>query len=448
MKLLKNIFFLVALILLNRQVGFGQCPTTTYPLCAGESYTLTAQTGLSNIQWQVFNGTAYTDISGAINQTYIASAIGKYKYTAKDANGCTIDLCCPFEIVASTSCPTTPCPTTTYPLCTGESYTLTAQTGLTNIQWQVFNGTTYTSISGANSQTYIVSAIGKYKYTANDANGCPIDLCCPFEIVASTSCPTTPCPTTTYPLCTGESYTLTAQTGLTNIQWQVFNGTAYTSISGATSQTYIASAIGKYKYTAKDANGCTIDLCCPFEIVASTNCPTTPCPTTTYPFCTGESYTLTAQTGLSNIQWKIDVGTGYTNIAGATNAVYIASTTGKYKYTANDANGCTIDLCCPFELVANPVPNFTLSKSVPCPGTLEDVNISNLVNAVSTTSTLSIDGGAFAAFPNQPIITGLSVGLHNITVRNINGCSATKPITISPAMSPTCIQITITRVRK
>ena len=337
------------------------------------------------------------------------------------------------------------CPTTTYPLCSGESYTLTAQSGLTNIQWQMDNGSGYSNISGATNAVYIASAIGKYKYTAKDANGCTIDLCCPFELVAGTNC-TTPCPTTTYPICSGESYTLTAQSGLTNIQWQIDNGGGYTNIAGATNAVYVASSIGKYKYTAKDANGCTIDLCCPFELVAGTNC-TTPCPTTTYPLCSGESYTLTAQSGLTNIQWQVDNGGGYTNISGATNAVYVASAAGKYKYTANDVNGCTIDLCCPFELVANPTPDFTLSKSTPCPGTLEDVNITNLVNITPSTATLSIDGAAFSAFPNTPIITGLGVGSHNISVRSINGCTRTKSITISSMKPPTCIQITITRIR-
>jgi hypothetical protein len=39
------------------------------------------------------------------------------------------------------------------------------------------------------------------------------------------------------------------------------------------------------------------------------------------------------------------------------------------------------------------------------------------------------------------------VGSHNITVRSINGCTRTKSITISPMKPPTCIQVTITRVK-
>ena len=441
-RLLKNVIVVVGLVLFNTATGVAQCPTTTYPLCVGESYTLTAQSGLTNIQWQVDNGGGYSNISSATNAIYVASAIGKYKYTAKDANNCTIELCCPFELVTG-SC-ATPCPTTTYPLCVGESYTLTAQSGLTNIQWQVDNGGGYSNIPSATNAIYVASAIGKYKYTATDANNCTIELCCPFELVTG-SC-ATPCPTTTYPLCVGESYTLTAQSGLTNIQWQVDNGGGYSNIPSATNAIYVASAIGKYKYTAKDANNCTIELCCPFELIAGTNC-ATPCPTTTYPLCVGESYTLTAQSGLTNIQWQVDNGGGYSNIPSATNAIYVASAIGKYKYTAKDANNCTIELCCPFELIAIPTPDFTLSKSVPCPGTLEDVNITNLTNAIPATATLSIDGGVYSAYPNPSVLVGLSAGSHTITVRNTNGCSTTKPIIISPMRPPTCVQLTIKRVR-
>ena len=444
--LLKKTFFIVWLIFSIILVGKAQCPTTNYPFCAGDSYTLTAQTGLTNIQWQVDNGGGYTNISGATSQVYIASAIGKYKYTANDANGCAIDLCCPFDIVASTTCPTTPCPTMTYPFCAGDTYTLTAQTGLTNIQWQVDNGGGYSNISGATNEVYVASAIGKYKYTAQDANNCIIELCCPLEIVTGTNC-TTPCPTTTYPLCSNESYTLTAQSGLTNIQWQVDNGGGYSNISGATNEVYVASAIGKYKYTAQDANNCLIELCCPLEIVTGTNC-TTPCPTTTYPLCSNESYTLTAQSGLTNIQWQVDNGGGYSNISGATNEVYVASAIGKYKYTAQDANNCLIELCCPLEIVTNPTPDFTLVKSNPCPGTLEDVSITTLTNSTPQMAMVAIDTGVFLTYPNPAVLTGLSVGIHNITIRNTNGCSKTKSITISPVKPNFCIPITITRFKK
>jgi PKD repeat protein len=154
---------------------FAQCPPPVY-FKTGETFTITAQSGITGIQWQVDNGSGYTNIIGATNQAYIVTNAGKYRYIAQDQNNCTISLCCPADFLA--------CPNTTYTLCTGESYTLTAQSGLTNIQWQRDTGAGYTDIVGANNPTYIATTIGKYKYTAKDANGCTITQCCVFDIMA------------------------------------------------------------------------------------------------------------------------------------------------------------------------------------------------------------------------------------------------------------------------
>jgi hypothetical protein len=59
-----------------------------------------AQAGLNSIQWQQNTGAGYVDIAGANSSTYIATTIGKYRYTAKDANNCTVTQCCVFDIVA------------------------------------------------------------------------------------------------------------------------------------------------------------------------------------------------------------------------------------------------------------------------------------------------------------------------------------------------------------
>ena len=83
MKLLKVIVIFVGLIGCIPCMSYAQCPTTTYPLCSGESYTLTAQTGLTNIQWQMDNGAGYMAIAGANGNTYVATSVGKYRYLAK-----------------------------------------------------------------------------------------------------------------------------------------------------------------------------------------------------------------------------------------------------------------------------------------------------------------------------------------------------------------------------
>ncbi len=80
------------------------------------------------------------------------------------------------------------------------------------------------------------------------------------------------CPATNYEICPGESFTLTVEAGLglTNIQWYK-DGVAIPAPEG-TQESYIATMIGTYTYTADGMDGCPFGLCCPVEIVESMNC--------------------------------------------------------------------------------------------------------------------------------------------------------------------------------
>ncbi len=78
------------------------CPATTYPVCAGESYTLTAAPGLTNIQWQINTGAGSVDIPGANGSTFVATLVGTYTYTATDPGaGLYRAACCPVTLVAA-----------------------------------------------------------------------------------------------------------------------------------------------------------------------------------------------------------------------------------------------------------------------------------------------------------------------------------------------------------
>jgi GEVED domain len=414
---------------------FKLCPNpATYALCTGETYTLTAQSGITNIQWQKDTGTGYANIAGATSTTYTVTTIGKYRYIAKDANGCAMELCCPFEIIQGTGC----CPApVTYALCTGETYTLTAQSGINNIQWQKDTGTGYINIAGATSTTYTVTTIGKYRYTAKDANGCTMELCCPFEIIQGTGC----CPSpVTYALCTGETYTLTAQSGITNIQWQKDTGTGYANIAGATSTTYTVTTIGKYRYTAKDANGCVITQCCVFDIIQGTGC----CPSpVTYALCAGESYTLTTQSGVTNVQWQKNAGTGYIDIAGATNATYIATTIGQYKYTAKDANGCVITQCCVFNIIQGtgccPAMNYEL-----CAG--ESYTLTAAQSGITNIQWQKDTGAGYTNIAGATNLTYIAttIGKYRYTAKDANGCAVTQ-CCIFDIIAGTCLIVTFDR---
>ncbi len=99
------------------------CPSTTYPLCAGESYTLSTPSGMTNVQWYK-NGVVIAAPTGTAT-SLVATTIGDYVYTGIPSGGtCKDSLCCPVKIVAGTNCcvkPTVGTPVATQSTCTGST---------------------------------------------------------------------------------------------------------------------------------------------------------------------------------------------------------------------------------------------------------------------------------------------------------------------------------------
>ena len=97
------------------------CPNTTYPLCTGESYTLSTPAGMTNVQWYK-NGVAIAAPAGTAT-SLVVTTIGDYVYTGLPSGGtCKDSLCCPVKIVAGTNCcvkPTVGTAVATQATCTG-----------------------------------------------------------------------------------------------------------------------------------------------------------------------------------------------------------------------------------------------------------------------------------------------------------------------------------------
>jgi hypothetical protein len=93
------------------------CPTTTYPLCQGESYTLSAPTsGMTGVQWYK-DGVAIPAPQGTAD-TLVVNAVGVYRVTGYPSGSiCKDSSCCPITIVAGTNCPCTLTSTVTQSSC-------------------------------------------------------------------------------------------------------------------------------------------------------------------------------------------------------------------------------------------------------------------------------------------------------------------------------------------
>jgi hypothetical protein len=314
-------------------------PNGTATFCT--TGVLTSSSASGN-QW--YNGV--TLLPGETNQTYTATTNGNYNVVVT-LSGCSS---APSASTAVTVNPTPATPTITpggpTTFCAGGSVTLTSSSASGN-QW--YDGVTL--LAGQTNQTYVATTSGNYNVVVSA-------LGCPSAPSASTSVTVNPLPGTptisgTLVFCTGGNTTLSSDYTTGN-QWYVGN----VLISGATNQTYIATAAGSYTVTFTDGNGCTSAQSAPAVVVVNSPPPVPTISATTNgtgtqdQACPEQPLTLTATSaGATSFQWYQANNT----LNGETNATYQATGVGPYFVTAT-ANGCTTVQSAGYA-VQNPTPH-------------------------------------------------------------------------------------------
>ena len=220
---------------------------------------------------------------------------------------------------------------TTY--CAGtNALTLTANSGAgLTYQWKKGN----TNLSGASGINYNPTSTGTYKVVVTNSSGCSKTSAGVAATVNSLPTATiTPAGPTTF--CAGtNALTLTANSG-TGLTYQWKKGTNI--VSGATNINYNPISTGTYKVIVTNSNGCSKTSTTGVAVTVN------PLPAATITaqgpttFCPGDSVQLLANSGAGlTYQWKKSGN----NIAGATSVSYYAKTTGSYKVTVTNSNGCS-----------------------------------------------------------------------------------------------------------
>lgn len=292
-------------------------PDNLTSFCQGGSVNLLASTG-SSYQW-IKNGAT---IIGATNNSYTVTASGNY--SCNITTGCGIQASNTVGVTVNPlpSASTTPAGSVNF--CTGTGPTIQANTG-TGLTYQWKKGTT--AISGATNSGYFANATGNFSVIVTDANGCS-------KTSASVSVTGPPSNTVSalgpVHFCNGGNVTLKSTSGQpVTYKWKKDG----TYISGATNSTYVATATGKYNCVVTNTNGCSkggtpIDITGPPSAVITANGPVS--------FCAGGSVVISAKPGYT-YQWIRNS----TNINGATQQNYTASTAGNYKVTVTDPFACS-----------------------------------------------------------------------------------------------------------
>ncbi|WP_157262982.1 hypothetical protein [Pedobacter steynii] len=309
--------------------------STSTEFCFGGSVLLTSS-ALNGNQW-------YKDeelIRGATNPTYLADASGKYKVIVTLV-GCSSPASLETEVKVNPipEKPTISASTSTE-FCFGGSVLLTSSAAAGN-QWYKDEEL----IQGATNPTYLAEASGKYKVIVTLIScSSPASLDTEVKVNSIPEKPTITTSTSTE-FCFGGSVLLTSSAATGN-QWYK-NGSL---IPGATNPTYLANISGKYKVIVT-LNTCISPASLETEVTVNP-IPETPTITasTSTEFCFGGSVLLTSSSATGN-QWYKDGNL----IPGATNLIYLANVSGKYKVIVT-LNSCISPASLETEVTVNPIP--------------------------------------------------------------------------------------------
>ena len=320
-------------------------------ICQGETTTLTADDGVSYL-WS----------NNSTNASITVGTAGMYTVTATNVLGC--------SSTASTYLTVNALPTSTVSgittICQGETTTLTANGG-TLYQWS--DNSTNASIT--------VNISGQYTVTVTNAQGCSATASTYVTVNAL------PVPTITgnTSICQGETTTLTAS-----------GGTSYRWSNSSTNASITVGTAGIYTVTATNAQGCSAAVSTYVTVNALPN-PTISGNTS---ICQGETTTLTANGGTS-YRWSNN----------STNASITVSTSGTYRVTATNSQGCSA--IASTYVTVNALPNVSISgNTVICRGETATLTASGaqsyLWNTGSTNATIMTGPGSSRTYT----VTGYS----------------------------------------
>lgn len=332
-------------------------------LCAGNTHSMSVSAtgnplaGAIVYQWQnSADGSNYSDISGATSANYTTPALTTTTYyrakVTQTETGCEINSDPAIVYVASiTTQPTDP-----NPVCDGGEVTMSLTTSgnagsaTFSYQWQIYNGTEWVDISGANSDAYTSDSLSlingelttyQFRCVVSVDYASPVSNC----TITSTTINALVAPDlnfTTQPksgtICTGGSYTLSVEaSSYANYQWQSSSNGATDWINvkggtGGTSATYTTPALTENTFyrviLSNPSGGCEDVISNTVEVVVSTDPEVTDIVGSTV--CPGGMHTMsvTVSGGIAEsnylYQWQVydDEESRYTNITAANSSTY------------------------------------------------------------------------------------------------------------------------------
>lgn len=400
-------------VTINKNIPTTFATTSVSSTCGSNNGTITVGAVTGGFTPYTYSKDGTTFQTGTTLTGFVA---GTHTITVKDAKGCIIarqvtvsDVAGPSNLTASTNSSTCGNPN-------GQLTVTNVSGGVEPYAYSINGGTFQTST------TFTGLAEGTYSISVRDASGCTFAK----DVVVSNIA--------------GPNFTATAQAstcGASNgrISVSEVNGgtTPYTySINGTTFQSgtsFTNLLAGTYTIAVKDANGCTAtrevevtDIAGPSDLALASKA-------STCGSANGSVSVNNVAGGTAPYTYSID-GTNFQ--ATASFGTVLAGT---YTITVKDANGCTFSKAIVVEDIAGPTDLTATTKATTCGTSNGEITVTGVTGGTSG-YTYSKDGVNFQA---ETTLTGFAAGTHTITVKDANGCTFTKSVTVANISGPTAV---------
>ncbi len=312
--------------------------------CTGSNVRLTGPQG-NSYKW--LNSGAVIPL--ATTFSYIATTSGNYSQVSQNSYGCidtsiiTIVTVVPYPVPLVS-------PASKFIVCNGTVHTISANTSTGYTYQWLKNGLV---ISGEVAATYGATTTGIYKVRISNSLGCAATSITSDTLTIISKPPATLTLSGSTTLCSYETTTLLANTGVGLIYNWERNGIAV----GTGLSSYVPIVSGDYLVKVSNATGCK-DSSAPVSITINPQPITSLSAGGPISFCTGDAVLLSASTGVGYTYiWQRNSAV----LSGEVTANYSALATGNYKVLITDPSTSCSDTSNSIAVITNPLPIATLT---------------------------------------------------------------------------------------
>jgi hypothetical protein len=230
--------------------------------------------------------------------------------------------------------------------------------------------------------------------------------------------------------CQGNNVTLSVPSGYLTYNWVRKSGSSLSWISGATSNSYVASLAGTYFCSMSDTNGIYHTVATLVSVTPVPTATVTPAGPVNFCAAAGGSATLTANTvSGATYQWTLNS----TNISGATSTTYSPTTSGNYNVIVTNSCSSSTSNTVIVNAAAPPTAYFSTSGTIyytywgsPCGNV-----VMTAPSQVGTTYQWYNSSGPISNATSNSF-TAYSTGNYYVVTTNACGSSSSTPYSIWP----------------